>query len=78
MTDKKKFGLLSSLDGSGAPKSHKKKFQVFEGEIGFEKFEVVIPFDKAEAFESAAKAAKPKTLTRLKQLIKDFEGHLSK
>lgn len=75
MTAKRKFGLLASLDG-GAPT--KQKFQIFEAEIGFEKFEVTIPYSKADDFETAANSKKPQTLAALQQLVKEFGGNVSK
>ena len=67
-----KFGLISDLDENA--RSPKTKYQLFEVEMGFEKAQVLIPFDKAELFEQAALEAKPKSAASLIKLASKYGG----
>lgn len=67
-----KFGFISGIDED--VKSPKTKYQLFEAELGFEKASVLVPFDKAEAFERAALQAQPKSKVTLVKLAARFGG----
>ena len=71
----KKFGLISGLEAQAD--SPKKKYQVFEAELGFEKAQVIVPFESADAFVEAAESARPKSRASLKRLAEKFGGELS-
>jgi hypothetical protein len=68
----KKFGLLSNLEEDVT--SPKKKFQLFEAEMGFEHTQVLIPFENADAFEQAASKHPPKSASSLLRLASKFGG----
>ena len=67
-----KLNLISNLEEE--TKTPKRKFQVFEAEIGFEKVEVRVPVELAEAFEKEALQQRPKSAARLRSIAKKFEG----
>lgn len=71
-----KFGLLSNLDEDLA--TPKKKFQLFEAEMGFEKVEFLIPFDVADEFTVAAQEQQPKSGASLAKLVAKFGGEIKK
>jgi hypothetical protein len=71
----KKFGLISGIEAQAD--SPKKKYQVFEAELGFEKVQVVVPFENADAFVSEAESVKPKSRSSLKRLAEKFGGELT-
>ena len=52
-----KFGLLSNLEEDAV--SPKTKFQLFEAELGFEKVEVLVPFERVEEFVAEADRSHP-------------------
>ena len=67
-----KFGLILDLDES--VRSPKTKYQLYEVEMGFERAQVLIPFDQASVFESAAQSQQPKGKHSLAKLAKQFGG----
>lgn len=69
-----KFSLLSELNAE--PKKPKKKFQVYEVAMGFEKIEVVIPFANIDSFEKDLITKKPMTQTGLKKVLGIHEGYI--
>ena len=68
----KKFGFISNLEEDAA--SPKIKYQLFEAEIGFEKMNVLIPFDNADAFAQEAELKAPKGRTAMQKLASRFGG----
>lgn len=69
-----KFNLLSNLEEDAV--SPKKKFQLFEVEMGFERAEALIPFEFADEFLIAAEKQKPKSSASLKKLVHTFGGEI--
>jgi len=69
-----KFGFISGLDESS--KSPKQKFQLFEAEIGFERAQILVPFEKADAFAEEAVQKKPKSISSMKKLASKFGGEV--
>lgn len=67
-----KLGLIANLEEDST--SPKKKFQIFEAQMGFEVSRVLIPVDEADNFEKAALKSKPKTVTSFMSLAKKFGG----
>lgn len=66
-----KLDLLSILEENPQPKQ---KFQLFEAELGFERIEVLIPFENSDAFENEASSHTPKSVNALKKLAAKFGG----
>jgi hypothetical protein len=64
-----KFGFISGLD-----EAPKKKYQLFEVEMGFERAQVLVPFDKADEFEKEALEKKPKSKISIGKLAERFGG----
>jgi len=55
----------------------KVRYQEFIAELGIERVKVLIPLDKAKAFEAEALEAKPEFIKELKSIAKKYEGFLS-
>lgn len=70
----KKFDFISNLEEDA--KSPKTKFQLFEAEIGFEHAEILIPFDKADAFLEEAMIKKPKSKSSMLRLATQYGGEV--
>lgn len=68
------FSLISNIVED--QKTPKKKFQVFEVQIGFEKAQVCLPFEAADNFEKAANLKSPKTLNSLRSIVLEFGGEI--
>ena len=68
----KKFGLLSNLEED--VKSPKQKFQLFEAAMGFERVQILIPFDQADSFAEEANKIQPKSKASMKKLATKFGG----
>lgn len=68
----KKFSLISGLEEDTV--TPKIKFQLFAAEIGFERAEVLIPFDQADIFAEEAKQQQPKSKASLNKLASKFGG----
>ena len=68
----KKFGLISNIEEDAA--SPKSKYQLFEAEMGFEKVNVLIPFDNADLFADAASKQPPKSKATMNKLAAKFGG----
>lgn len=69
-----KFNLLSDLEEDEL--SPKKKFQLFEIEMGFERASVLIPLETADDFLTEALKEKPKSTASLKKIVERFEGEI--
>jgi len=68
----KKFDLISGMEED--VKKPKTKYQVFEANMGFERAEVLIPFEKADEFLAEATEQKPKSAAALKKIASKFGG----
>lgn len=65
------FSFIANLDGE-----QKKKYQLFEADIGFEKLKVLIPFENADTFEEAVTKSNLKTATTMKSIALKFGGEI--
>jgi len=68
----KKFDLISGIEED--VKKPKTKYQVFEATLGFERAEVLIPFEKADEFLTEAQEKKPKSKASLNKIASKFGG----
>ena len=68
----KKFSFISDIEKSA--ENPKVKYQVFEVQMGFEKTEVLVPFESADAFLEEAMDKKPKSVASMKKLAAKFGG----
>jgi hypothetical protein len=67
-----KFGLISNIQEDET----KRKFQLFEAELGFEKLTALVPVENADAFEAEALKNQPKSATSFKKLVVKHGGEL--
>lgn len=65
-----KFGFINDIDTS----TSKKKFQVYEAVLGFEKISVSVPIENSSLFEDAVANKKPKSGTSIIKLAERFGG----
>jgi len=68
----KKFGLISDVEED--VKNPKTKYQVFEATLGFERAEILVPFDRADEFMAEALSRKPKSKSTLTKLVSNYGG----
>lgn len=64
------YSFLSNLEKV----AEGKKYQVFEAVLGFERAEVIVPLENADAFEKQVLAQKPKSVSRLRRIAESFGG----
>lgn len=67
-----KFGFIANLEDD--QKAPKKKYQMFEAEMGFEKAVVLIPLESADAFAVEAEKKQPKGRPSLVKLAEKYGG----
>jgi len=70
---KKRFDFITGIEAEQkAPP--KRKYQVYEAELGISRATCTIPAEKAAEFEAATSAAQPTTKTQLTEIAVKFGG----
>lgn len=72
---KKRYDFITGIEADKKTPP-KKKYQVYEAELGISRATVIIPAEKTAQFELAAAAAQPTTKAQLTELAAKFGGSI--
>lgn len=67
-----RFNLISEIDRE----KKGKKFQVYEARLGIERGTVLVPLERVEEFDALLESENPRSLAKLRALVKKVGGEL--
>jgi len=70
---KKRYDFITGLEAD-KKEPPKKKYQVYEAELGIGRATCVIPAEKAADFEASAEEKQPSTKSQLAEIVAVFGG----